>query len=368
MIPTPRYIEAAITCRCNAACRYCYYADNAGVQYCDLPTSRWLDFFDELGANNVLNVCFSGGEPLLREDLPQLVDGVVRNRMRFSLLTNGSLLTRQLARMLRDTRRCDSVQVSLDGATAPVHEALRGEGTFEPAVQAVKLLMEEGVVTTVRCTVHSRNVRELPAVARLLLDDIGIPFFSTNAVSSLGTQAKYADDLFLTPAERLEAMRILDGLERQYPGRIRAAAGPLAEWRMFREMEQARREGKTMGKGRLMGCGCIFERLSVMSDGAYVPCVMLPQMVLGYMGRDSLADVWQNAPELKALRDRIHIPLDCFEECSNCDYMELCGGNCAGTALSVLGDANRPSPDGCLRNFKHELAEVGLSLWEPNDP
>jgi SynChlorMet cassette radical SAM/SPASM protein ScmE len=260
------------------------------------------------------------------------------------------------------------VQVSLDGATAAIHESYRGAGTFEPALQALHILIEEGLPATVRCTVHSRNFRDLPALARLLLEELNIPSFSTNSASSLGTHAKYDEEMFLKPAKRLEAMKILAALVQQYPGRLQASSGPLAEWHMFHDMEQARREGRSIpGRGRLVGCGCIFERIAVTSDGAYVPCVMLPQMILGYIGRDSLVDVWLNSPVLNALRARIHLPLADFEECQGCSYINTCTGNCAGNALSVLGSSNRPSPDACLRRFDRELAGAGLTMWEAHD-
>ncbi|HPM82052.1 MAG TPA: SynChlorMet cassette radical SAM/SPASM protein ScmE [Candidatus Anammoximicrobium sp.] len=364
LMPTPRTVDLELTSRCNLRCRYCYYMNNEGVAYEDMPTERWLALFEELGRAKVMDVCLSGGEALLRPDFFELLDGVVRNRMRFQLLTNGWPVTAEVARRLKATGRCNSVQVSLDGSRPEVHEALRGRGSFAPALRAIKILQAEGLPTTVRATIHAFNIEDLPALAQLLLEEIGLPSFSTNAISSLGTQAKYGDDLFLAPALRLRAMHVLAELDGRYPGRIQASAGPLAEWKMFHEMEAARRNGGTIpGRGRLTACGCIYMRLAVRADGAYIPCCMLPQMVLGYAGRDSLEEVWRNAPQFNALRERIHVPLSAFSRCRDCDYNALCTGNCPGTALSAGGDPNRPSDEGCLKLFQQALAAEGLSLW-----
>ena len=73
--------------------------------------------------------------------------------------------------------------------------------------------------------------------------------------------------------------------------------------------------------------------------------------------------MWQQAPALVELRARRGRALSEFEECAGCAYIESCTGNCAGGALSLLGDANRPSPDACLRRFKAELAEAGIGDW-----
>lgn len=364
LMPTPRTVDLELTSRCNLRCRYCYYMNNEGVAYEDLPTERWVALLDELGRARVLDLCLSGGEALLRPDFFELLDAVVRNRMRFQLLTNGGPVTVEVARRLKATGRCNAVQVSLDGSCAEVHETLRGRGSFPPALRAIKILHAEGLPTTVRATVHAYNVEDLPALARLLLEEIGLPSFSTNAISSLGTQAKYGDDLFLPPALRLRAMHVLAELDTRYPGRIQASAGPLAEWKMFHEMEAARRNGGTLpNRGRLTGCGCIYMRLAVRADGAYIPCVMLPQMVLGYVGRDAIEEVWRNASHFNALRDRVHIPLTTFARCQDCEYNMLCTGNCAGTALSSGGDPNQPGEEGCLKLFQQALAAEGLSLW-----
>lgn len=361
---TPRSVDIEFTSRCNARCLYCYYKDNAGVGYEDLPLARWLDFADELGRAHVMRVCIAGGEALVRDDLPEFIAAIVRNRMRFQLLTNGALVTPAVARMLRETGRCDSVQVSLDGSCPETHDVMRGEGSFEGALRAIHTLVAEGISTTVRVTIHPDNIEDLPATAHLLLEQIGLPSFSTNAVSSLGTHSKYACGVFLTPAQRLRAMHVLAALDEQYPGRIEASAGPLAEWKTFHDMEAHRANGEPIaGRGALVACGCVFERIAVRADGAYIPCCMLPHMVLGHIGVDALEDVWQNAADLRAVRERRRIPLESFDECQGCDYIPYCTGNCPGTASSLVGDANRPSPEGCLRRWIGALEEEGLSPW-----
>ncbi len=364
LMATPRSLDLEITSRCNASCRYCYYLNNDGVTYADLPTERWLDFFRELEAGAVMNVCLLGGEPLLREDFFTLVDGIVAARLRFSVLTNGSRLTPAVAGRLKATRRCDEVQVSLDGSRAAVHESLRGPGTFAPALAAIRALQSTGVPVTVRVTVHPGNLDDLPQVAALLLDDLGLPAFSTNAASALGSAGKYGAEVLLTPLQRLRAMRLLAELDQRYPGRIQASAGPLAEWRMFHAMEQARRDGMPIsGRGALVGCGCISSKLAVRADGGYVPCVMLPTGVLGEIGRDALATVWQTAPVLEKLRRRSAIPLSSFASCRECPWVASCTGNCPGLAGALTGDCNRPCPQTCLKSFVAELAAAGEALW-----
>src|SRR3989339_616091 len=109
---TPRSLTIEITARCNLRCRYFYFFNNPVVEYRDLPADEWLKFFDELGSLGVMEVILAGGEPFIREDLRLLIDGIVRNRMRFAFLSNGGLISDETATFLAGTGRCDYVQES----------------------------------------------------------------------------------------------------------------------------------------------------------------------------------------------------------------------------------------------------------------
>ena len=112
-------------------CTYCFYADEM-EQRPDLPTDAWLAFFDELGSLAVRSVCLSGGEVFTRPDLWALIDRAIDNRMRYSLLSNGTLVDDAIvARLLERRTRLDSVQISIDGSCAEIHDASRGRGIFE---------------------------------------------------------------------------------------------------------------------------------------------------------------------------------------------------------------------------------------------
>jgi SynChlorMet cassette radical SAM/SPASM protein ScmE len=135
---TPRKLELSITGRCNLRCIYCFHFDSPAEVAEDLPLDEWLRFFKELGSLAVMEVTLSGGEALLRDDFKEIVQGVVQNRMRFSLLSNGSLITDELAAFLAATGRCNSVQVSLDGPNSQVHDKNCGRGSFDKAIQGAE--------------------------------------------------------------------------------------------------------------------------------------------------------------------------------------------------------------------------------------
>jgi SynChlorMet cassette radical SAM/SPASM protein ScmE len=357
---TPKSMDLEITNRCNLRCAYCSHFTSAGDVDKDLPTGEWLAVFEELNRAAVLEVCLSGGEVFVREDLPDLIEGIVRNRMRFSILSNGTLITDEMARFLASTRRCNSVQVSIDGSIPFTHDAFRGEGNFVKAVEGLKTLLRNGVGATVRVTIHRKNVDDLEAIAALLLEDLGLPSFSTNSASFMGLCRKNAEQLLLTPRERTAAMRTLLKLLKKYEGRISASAGPLAEARGWMEMEKARLQGLEgiPGRGFLTGCGIGRDKLAVRADGTIVPCGQLPHLELGRVNRDDLAGIWQGHELLGGLRERHLIPLSSFEFCKGCDYINFCTGNCPALAYTLTGEVNHPSPDACLKRFLEEGGEL----------
>ncbi|MFH1378463.1 MAG: radical SAM protein [Planctomycetota bacterium] len=148
---SPRSVTIAITGKCNLACKHCFYADEMR-KYDDLPTDRWLAFIKECGDAAVMYITLTGGEPFMRPDIFEIIDAIVKNRMRFSILTNGTLVTKDIAKRIADTGRVRRVQVSVDGDEAS-HEWMRGKGTYKKALDAVRFLSDAGVFVGVAMSI-----------------------------------------------------------------------------------------------------------------------------------------------------------------------------------------------------------------------
>jgi len=349
-------MDLEVTNRCNLRCAYCSHFTSAGDVSQDLPKEEWLTFFEELNRCAVTKVTLSGGEAFYREDLQVLIEGIVKNRMRFGILSNGTLITEEIAAFLASTKRCDTVQVSIDGSIPTTHDAFRGKGNFQRAINGIKTLQKYQIPVSVRVTIHKQNVRDLEGVAKLLLEEIGLPGFSTNSASHMGLCRKNAEQVQLTVEERSLAMETLLKLTQKYNGRISAAAGPLAEARDWLEILRVRQEGKEgiPGRGYLIGCGGPMTQIAVRADGVMVPCCQIPHLELGRINKANLKDVWQNHPELQKFRERRNIPLSDFASCRGCEYINYCTGSCPALAYTVWGQVNHPSPDTCLRRFLEE--------------
>jgi SynChlorMet cassette radical SAM/SPASM protein ScmE len=353
VMQTPRSVNIDITSRCNLRCSYCSHFNSPGDMSTDSSTDQWLRFFEELNRHKVMSVCLSGGEPLFREDIKELITGIVKNRMRYSILTNGTLMDEGMAEFIASTRRCNYVQVSLDSSDPLIHDVCRGKGSHEKAVKAIRHLQHHGVSTTARVTINRLNLHGLEKTADFLLNDLNLFTFATNSASYMGVCRDNAKELMLTPEERSSAIDTLLRLDKKYKGRILAQAGPLAEGKTWIKMQKAKDQGLPgfPNGGHLTGCGCTISEIAVRSDGVIVPCTQMSHIELGRIGTDDLKEVWLHHPELKRLRERSSIPLCAFEFCRGCDYIPYCTGNCPALAYNVLGDENHPSPESCLRRF-----------------
>jgi len=165
----PGEFDISLTGKCNLHCDYCFYAKEMKTRS-DLPKEEWFTFFDELGSLAVRNLTLSGGEIFVRTDLWELIDHLIYNRMRYSILTNGTLITKKTLSFFekgKRRQRLNSIQVSIDGSCPEIHDKSRGNGSFKRAIRGLRLLKEAGFPVTCRVTVNRFNVDDLENIACL---------------------------------------------------------------------------------------------------------------------------------------------------------------------------------------------------------
>ena len=364
LMPSPRHVDIAITGKCNLACKYCFYADEM-VARTNLSTERWLAFFDELGRLGVMTVTLTGGEVFTRPDLFQLIDGIIANKMRYSLLSNGTLITEETLKQFevgKRRQRLDSIQISVDGSSAEVHDRSRPK-SFARALRGLRLLKDAGYPVTVRVTINRHNVDDLENVAHLLLDEVGLPSFSTNEAYACGATDRTEDGIILTQAQREKAMEVLTRLSKQYDHRIGATAGPLVLANNIKMINEFMSCGQTsmLGRGTLSGCNGVFNKLAVHHDGTIVPCHVLSTLSLGKVGEVSMQDIWLDHPTMGSLRQRMYIALGSLDTCKGCVYIGFCTGGCPGGALYANGDANTRNPMDCYRELLRRESAATLT-------
>lgn len=360
VMSTPKTIHIAITGRCNLQCKYCFYADEM-TALGDLTTETWLNFFDQARQARVINVVLTGGEVFTRPDLWELIDGLITNHIRYALLSNGTLITEKTLQQFQVGKRrirLDYIQLSVDGSTAEIHNKSR-PNSFDRTMRGLRLLREANFPVVIRVTVNRHNVHDLENIMRLLIEDLNISQVGTNSVMPVGMGCQYQSELTLGPQDEVLAMEKLQLLSERYPGRIGANAGPLANVAHFEAMRTAAQTGikDRRTSGYLTACGCIFSEISVLHNGAIVPCNMLPDSVMGNIQTDDLVEIWRHHPILEAMRNRSKISMQEIPGCSDCEWAGVCNGGCPGLAYQLTGDMNRAEPTGCYRRFLNQAGQ-----------
>ena len=354
-LSSPSSVDISITGRCNLECRYCFYSGEMAALK-DLSTEQWKTIMKKLCAARVMRATLTGGEVFTRSDFYDILDSLIKNRMRYSVLTNGTLIDEKSIELLGEGKRrirMDSIQVSIDGSCARVHNRSRPD-SFQRAVRGLRLLVKNGFPATTRVTLSKHNIHDIENIAELLLDDIGLPSISTNEASPIGTGCTYKEEVALDHVETLEAGLKLEELNRKYSGRLTANAGPQARLRMYREMEDAARSGENTGRwrmGSLSSCGGVFNKISILHDGTVTPCSMLHALGMGNALEDDLVELWLNSPVIAEVRERYIVPLSSIQGCRECPWKEYCNGGCPGIVQEMEGSLMAVSRRGCYRDF-----------------
>ncbi|MFB6271045.1 MAG: radical SAM protein, partial [Halobacterium sp.] len=202
-----------LTKQCNLYCSHCYAAADTETAPGELSTAEGKAFLDDLAEFGIPVVLFSGGEPLVRDDLEELVAYASDAGIRPVLSTNGTLLTEERAASLRDAG-LKYAGVSVDGLPER-NDAFRGEdGAFDAAVRGIEHSLDAGLKTGLRYTITEANAPDLPDVVDLL-HDVGVDRFCFYHLDYGGRGADISD-LDLSPADTREAVRTVCDLTREY--------------------------------------------------------------------------------------------------------------------------------------------------------
>lgn len=312
----PRAAYFNVTSRCNLHCPTCYY--NAGRQSsteAESSTEEAFFIIDRLVEGGVKGLIISGGEPLIRQDIVQILAHARTRCEKVVLVTNGTLISSpELAESISQT--VDSVQVSIDGPNHAIHDAIRGRGTFERAIQAVRHLREAGVQNLrIVPTITRLNVESLPTMLALALElgvELDMSVFIPIGRGSCNSEqlAICADDLVRLFYKTIEELR--------------KAGYPTKQLGCFDNR-------RTLGVRT--SCGAGQKLVSVDAKGDVYPChaLHLPELKLGNLLQTPLAELWAQSSVVGLFRNA---DVDNKEGCQNCDVRYFCGGGCLAHAYS----------------------------------
>lgn len=297
-----------ITGECNLRCVHCYNFEGKHHEN-ELSTPEVKRSLEEMSGFGVKNISFSGGEPFARKDMPEIIQhaaGLGFDTVGVS--TNGILLDRDIVRNLTAPKL--NIQISIDGDDSNTHDMMRGvKGAFESAIHSIRILLEEGVNTSVCTTATKLNVERIPGIIRLM-GDLGVKNYRVQGVVPMGRGKKNAD-LRLTPGRMKELVEYLEKRNIQVSSYNVTLKPPPA------------------GPVNLCDSGVCSAACSVCSitpEGNVVPCTYFWGINGDNLRDHSFQWIWENSSVLNYFRSvRLN---DIKGLCRDCKWLPVCHGGC----------------------------------------
>lgn len=303
----PYRMDLAITYRCNNACSHCYNARPRNFQ--EMGTKDWMQILDRIWDLKIPHVVFTGGEPTLRDDLPELVAYAENKGLITGINTNGRRLADQLYFQSLLDAGLDHVQITFESHDPDIHDQMvSSKGAWKQTVAGLRNVVSSSIYMMTNTTLLKYNSPYLEQTLDFLAKE-GVPTVGLNALiysgkgKSVGTGLKETElpDLLILARQKtdLHHQKLIWYTPTQYCN-----------------------FNPTLLSLGIKGCTAALYNMCIEPDGSVLPCQSYYQ-ALGNILSDPWHSIWEH-PLAVSLRERKDIP----EGCKTCDFLVECGGGC----------------------------------------
>lgn len=337
--PACRLIAWEVTRSCNLACKHCRAEAHLEPYPGELSHEEamgLIDTFSEVGKPLII---FTGGDPMMRPDVYDLVHHAHSRGHICAFSPNGTLITRENARLIKECG-VDRCSISIDGADAQSHDSFRGvPGAFEQSLRGMRFLTEAGVPFQINTTVTKSNLASFKKIFELC-QELGAVAWHIFLLVPMGRASELADQV-ITAEEYEEVLRWFYHFRKTTSMHLKATCAP-HYYRIMRQM--AHEEGVSVDvenfgmdahtRGCLGGTGFCF----ISHTGQVQPCGYL-ELDCGNVRTTPFPEIWRNSSYFRQFRDQ-----SAYEgKCGVCEYHKVCGG-CRARAYSMEGNHMAEEP------------------------
>ncbi|HMK95339.1 MAG TPA: radical SAM protein [Candidatus Limnocylindrales bacterium] len=316
----PLVLSWNITRECNLKCSHCYINATDKKLDNELNTQESKNLMDQICQVSRPLLILSGGEPLLRPDIFDLIKHGSKIGLKMGLGSNGSLIDDATAAKLKGAGIA-TVSISIDSNVPEQHDEFRGvPGAWEKAVEACKALRRNNVLVQVNTTLTQQNYSQIDDIMALA-ESIGVENFHLFFLVPTGRGTKLTD---LSPEQYETMITETFAKTANHTLNVRPSCAP-------QFMRIARDMGLDMRQW-IRGCIAGLYYCRIYPNGDVTPCPYLP-IKLGNVRDKSFKDIWFNSEVFNALRD----PNSLKGKCGACEYRTLCGG-CRARAYGLSND------------------------------
>jgi radical SAM protein with 4Fe4S-binding SPASM domain len=287
-----------LTQRCQLSCTHCYTSSGPLLpKDGELPTERWIQLVDEFTENGGEKILFTGGEALVHPGCIDIMRRAHDAGLEVTLFSNGMAIPKHIDAL---AEVADIVQISIDGPTAEVHDAVRGPHSFRRAIRAIRMLLDTGIETRVSTTVMLENWAAIKAglpgfIAQFEDTDLSFRISYGAMAHGRGTQLDHSLDTE-------QVREFVDDLLRRVRTTENRAGGPNAVQ-------------------KISNCGYA-EQLVIAPDGLVYPCHLLSG-ALGHVDQLPVREITKYLARTAAAFSVAN-----RQGCGTCDLRNLCGGSC----------------------------------------
>jgi len=351
------YLESVlwdITSFCNLNCAHCYVSEfSHQAKGKDLTTQETYSVIEEMKSMNVEDVSLTGGEPLMKKDLREIISAILKSGGRLSaIFTNGISVTQDFINFLKKTvpyqKNKFCIRISLDGATPKSNTILRGTKIgsaklFRKTIETIKKFVNAGFFVSIGTCVHRFNVHEILEMYSLM-KKLNVSKWRLAVPKPVGRFLQNSNSVAANWFDVLEAYRKLIDIhlkevkiindERVLPLHIG-----------IEEVFHTELLIRTLNVFQKNDLACFYHKnhCSIKANGDVVPCGYLDDIVSGNVKNEGLKKSWES----KTMQGIKNIRISEVKDCCNCEFLHYCGTGCRAIARQIKGSLFAKDPYAC---------------------
>ena len=305
----PLRMDLALTFRCQNNCVHCYAGGPHETE--ELTAQQWKTIIDKLHEIGIFIVTFTGGEPTLRDDLPELLQYAQSKGIVTGLVTNGRRLKDKEYVKTLEKAGLDFVQITLESHKPEIHDAMTGtEGSWKETIQGIKNAVSTQIYVTTNTTLSNYNASDFLETVDFI-KELGVAAFGSNSLIYSGKASKISDK-FAIPLETLKELL----------PEVRDRANQLGlKFLWYTPTQYCLFDPVSLGLG-IKSCTAAMINMCVGPNGDVYPCQSYFES-LGNILKDTWERIW-NHPLAVSIRKREYVE----PKCKDCPQLQVCGGGC----------------------------------------
>ena len=336
----PFGLLAELTYGCPLHCPYCSNPLELAAYRDELTTSEWRRVLTEARDLGVLQLHLSGGEPLLRRDLDEIVRCAAELGLYTNLITSALGLTRRRAEQLRDAG-LDHVQISVQADESATSDRIAGTPSFERKLVAARMVKELGWPLTLNVVLHRHNIDRIAGILALA-EELGADRIELANTQYYGWALRNRDALLPSRAQLERAEVVVRAAHERLQGRMEVVYVLPDHYERYPKPCMG-------GWGR--------RQLTVVPNGDVLPCPTAHTLPLprASVRQHSLAWIWERSETFQRFRGTDWMP----DPCRSCERREIDFGGCRCQAFQLTGDAARTDPV-CHLSPDHDVVAAAV--------